>query len=264
MEALAAADRGGAGRGGSPAQHRGPQRCARAPARGPDRRRSRRSRASCRNGSSWSRTASPSSPTRAAGRRPAGSTTSATNRRFAAGLARGQAVLDLYSYCGGFALTAAAGGATSGDRGRQLRLGAGARGRQCRPAGQSPTGSASSGPRRSPSSTRPPPAKTRYGLVIADPPAFVKSRKDLGAGLKGYRKLARHGGRRRDRARLPVPRLLLAPCHRRAVRGRGLGGIREAGRGGRLIRSAGAGPDHPIHPALPETAYLKFLAYALD
>ena len=41
-------------------------------------------------------------------------------------------------------------------------------------------------------------------------------------------------------------------------------GIREAGRGGRLIRSAGAGPDHPIHPALPETAYLKFLAYALD
>ena len=28
--------------------------------------------------------------------------------------------------------------------------------------------------------------------------------------------------------------------------------------------SAGAGPDHPIHPALPETAYLKFLAYALD
>ena len=35
-------------------------------------------------------------------------------------------------------------------------------------------------------------------------------------------------------------------------------GIREAGRGGRLIRMAGAGPDHPIHPALPETAYLKF------
>ena len=28
-------------------------------------------------------------------------------------------------------------------------------------------------------------------MVIADPPAFVKSRKDLGAGLKGYRKLAR-------------------------------------------------------------------------
>ena len=41
-------------------------------------------------------------------------------------------------------------------------------------------------------------------------------------------------------------------------------GIREAGRGGRLLRSAGAGPDHPTHPALPESAYLKFLAYALD
>jgi 23S rRNA (cytosine1962-C5)-methyltransferase len=41
-------------------------------------------------------------------------------------------------------------------------------------------------------------------------------------------------------------------------------GLRDAGRGGRLLRQAGAGPDHPSHPALPETSYLKFLVYALD
>jgi 23S rRNA (cytosine1962-C5)-methyltransferase len=41
-------------------------------------------------------------------------------------------------------------------------------------------------------------------------------------------------------------------------------GILRSGRTAALIRQAGAGPDHPIHPALPETAYLKALVYALD
>src|SRR3546814_18029397 len=34
-------------------------------------------------------------------------------------------------------------------------------------------------------------AGERYGLVIVDPPAFVKSKKDLAQGLKGYRKMVR-------------------------------------------------------------------------
>ena len=49
----------------------------------------------------------------AAARRPAGSTTSAPNRAFAAQLAKGQDVLDVYTYCGGFALNAAAADASS-------------------------------------------------------------------------------------------------------------------------------------------------------
>jgi 23S rRNA (cytosine1962-C5)-methyltransferase len=31
-----------------------------------------------------------------------------------------------------------------------------------------------------------------------------------------------------------------------------------------LIHQAAAGADHPVHPMLPETAYLKALVYALD
>jgi 23S rRNA (cytosine1962-C5)-methyltransferase len=38
----------------------------------------------------------------------------------------------------------------------------------------------------------------------------------------------------------------------------------EAGRGGRILRAAGAGADHPVHPFLPETAYLKSLTLMLD
>jgi 23S rRNA (cytosine1962-C5)-methyltransferase len=41
-------------------------------------------------------------------------------------------------------------------------------------------------------------------------------------------------------------------------------GIARAGRKAALIQQAGAGPDHPIHPMLPESSYLKALVFALD
>jgi 23S rRNA (cytosine1962-C5)-methyltransferase len=41
-------------------------------------------------------------------------------------------------------------------------------------------------------------------------------------------------------------------------------GITRTGRRAALIRQTGAGPDHPVHPMLPESAYLKALVYALD
>ena len=40
-------------------------------------------------------------------------------------------------------------------------------------------------------------------------------------------------------------------------------GIFRARREGRLLFSGGAGADHPVHPMLPESAYLKGLLYAL-
>ena len=41
-------------------------------------------------------------------------------------------------------------------------------------------------------------------------------------------------------------------------------GLRSAGRTGRVIRSAGAGPDHPVHPFLADQAYLKTVVLHLD
>ena len=38
----------------------------------------------------------------------------------------------------------------------------------------------------------------------------------------------------------------------------------SAGREGRLLYQRGAGADHPVHPFLPETAYLKTQILALD
>ena len=41
-------------------------------------------------------------------------------------------------------------------------------------------------------------------------------------------------------------------------------GLARSGRSAALIREAGAGTDHPVHPMLPETAYLKALVYAVE
>lgn len=104
----------------------------------------------------------------------------------------------------------------------------------------------------------------RFGVVIADPPPFVRARKDLEAGAKGYRKLARLA------AGLVAPGgfLYLASCSH-AIEPERFAmecstGVSRAGRTGRIVASGGAAPDHPVHPQLPESAYLKALVYQLD
>lgn len=185
------------------------------------------------------------------------------NRAFAARLARDQRVLDLYSYGGGFGLTAVAGGAKEAlmiDRAEgALALARASAERQgvvdrcsflkkevfeaCEELAAE---------------------KARFGLVVADPPAFVKSKKDLAVGLRGYRKLARQAATLVAEAGF----LCIASCSHQVSEEdfarEVFAGIRAAGRGARLLYRGFAGPDHPVHPALPEGAYLKFHAYALD
>jgi 23S rRNA (cytosine1962-C5)-methyltransferase len=103
-----------------------------------------------------------------------------------------------------------------------------------------------------------------FDVVIVDPPAFAKSRKDIPVAIKAYRKLVRQA------AGLVSPGgiLFAASCSHNvgvpefaeAV----ARGLDDAGRTGRILRQAGAGPDHPVHPMLPESAYLKSLTLALD
>ena len=104
----------------------------------------------------------------------------------------------------------------------------------------------------------------RFDIVIADPPAFIKSKKDLAAGLRGYRKLARLAAS----VVAPGGFLFAASCSHHAepsaFAAEVARGLADAGRTGRILRTSGAGPDHPVHPFLPETAYLKALTLALD
>ena len=103
-----------------------------------------------------------------------------------------------------------------------------------------------------------------FDLVIADPPAFVKSRKDIKPGVRAYRKLARLAAA----AVAPDGILCIASCSHHVdattFAKQVSRGMRDSGRTGRILYSGGAGPDHPVHPALPESVYLKCLFIHLD
>jgi 23S rRNA (cytosine1962-C5)-methyltransferase len=185
------------------------------------------------------------------------------NRAFVAGLARGARVIDLYCYSGGFAVAAARGGAASVtgiDRSEgALALAAAAAERngvaaicEFRRAEVFAEAAALAA------------AGQRFDVVIADPPAFARAKRDVPAALRGYRKLARLAGS----LTAPGGFVFLASCSHNVGAAEfaeaARRGLADAGRAGRILREAGAGPDHPVHPALPESAYLKSLTLALD
>jgi 23S rRNA (cytosine1962-C5)-methyltransferase len=185
------------------------------------------------------------------------------NRAFMAKLASGRTVLDAYCYAGGFALAAAKGGARE-----VVALDGSA------PALALAEESAAANGLSSvckfvkaevfEEMERLAGAKETFDLVIADPPPFVKSRKDLETGAKAYRKLARLSAGLVAKDGF----LFLASCSHNIPAERFASecalGIQRAGRPARLIAQLGAGADHPVHPMLSESAYLKALVYALD
>jgi 23S rRNA (cytosine1962-C5)-methyltransferase len=185
------------------------------------------------------------------------------NRAFMTGLGRGRTFLDVYCHSGGFAVLAAKAGARNvhgiDSSATALAL-----------AAESAAANGVSHVCRFIKADameeleRLAGGSEQFDVVVCDPPPFVKSRKDLEAGARAYRKLARLAAR----AVSPGGFLLLASCSHNMPLERFqeecAGGLARAGRSGSLIRTAGASPDHPVHPMLPETAYLKTLVYALN
>jgi 23S rRNA (cytosine1962-C5)-methyltransferase len=182
------------------------------------------------------------------------------NRAFASKLVKGGTMLDLYAYAGAFGITAAAQGAsavTSVDRA------SGAINLAGKAAAENGVADKWTGVTREVFAWLDK-AEERFDVVVGDPPAFAKTKKDIPAATKGYAKLARLAAQRVN----PGGFLCLASCSYHmgleAFQTACADGIREGGRGASLIHTAGAGPDHPVHPQLVQTAYLKFLVYRLD
>lgn len=184
------------------------------------------------------------------------------NHAFAAKLARGGRVLDVFSHVGGFALASLAGGA-----GFAMSVDGSA----------SALALAEEGARQSGFADR---FQTRKGdafdmlaklaeegesfdLVICDPPAFAPSKKALDAGLRAYERIARMAA--------PLVKdggyLALCSCSHAAdlqkFRTASARGIGRAGRTAQLIHTGFAGPDHPLMPQLAESGYLKSLFFRL-
>ena len=106
-------------------------------------------------------------------------------------------------------------------------------------------------------------AGAQFEVVVCDPPAFAKTKRDQDAGLRAYHRMTRLA------APLVAPGgfLFVASCSHHApldlFTAQVAGALLRARRDARIVHTGGAGPDHPVHPQLPESAYLKSLLLQL-
>lgn len=179
-------------------------------------------------------------------------------RRRLAELARGRRVLDVFSYVGAWGVQAAVAGAADVT---------------CVDASASALALAAANAERNAVAER---VRTvqgdafdvlrdlahageRFDVVVLDPPAFIKRRKDQQAGEAAYRRL--NGQAMALLA--PDGLLFTASCSLHLAPERLLeiagGAAHKAGRTLQLLEQLGQGPDHPVHPVIGETRYLKTL-----
>jgi 23S rRNA (cytosine1962-C5)-methyltransferase len=168
----------------------------------------------------------------------------------------GRTVLDVFSYVGAWGVRAAAAGARAvtcvdsseralagvvanasrngvGDRVTTVRGDAFAVLRELKAAGQ------------------------RYDVVVLDPPAFIKRRKDTKEGMLAYRRINEAALTLLERDGL----LVTASCSFHLPAEDLLRTTQQAARANdrslQLLEQGQQGPDHPVHPTIAETAYLK-------
>ena len=185
------------------------------------------------------------------------------NHAFAARLARGARVLDVFSHVGGFALAALAGGASSA-----LAVDASAAALSLAGQGAQASGFADRFATRQGDAFQVLEALAvegaQFDLVICDPPAFAPAKPALEAGLRAYERIAKLA------APLVAPGgyLVLCSCSHAAdlasFRNASARGIGRGGRRGQLLHTGYAGADHPMLPQLAESGYLKALFFRLD
>jgi len=183
------------------------------------------------------------------------------NRARAASWFKGQRVLDLYSYAGGWGLQAAAAGAASvlcvdsskpaleAAQASAMRLDLNIATEQSKV--EALLDSAASG-------------KDRWDLVVLDPPALIKRKKDLNRGTTKYRALTRQALQVIE----PGGLLVSCSCSMHLDRGAHLAMVRAAARGEhrslRLVGEGGLPADHPTHAQLPEARYLSCWYFQVD
>lgn len=99
--------------------------------------------------------------------------------------------------------------------------------------------------------------RAQFDVVILDPPAFAKRKKDLPKALAAYKRLNQLA-----MALLAGDGILVScSCSYHVSADEFQDAISKAARGAgkhlQVLETGGQAPDHPVHPAIPETRYLK-------
>jgi 23S rRNA (cytosine1962-C5)-methyltransferase len=100
-------------------------------------------------------------------------------------------------------------------------------------------------------------ARERYDVVILDPPAFIKRRKDFTEGRLAYRRLNELGMQVLAKDGILVTCSCSHHMPRAALLESVQQGVRHLDRQAQALIQLQQSADHPVHPAIPETDYLK-------
>lgn len=177
------------------------------------------------------------------------------NRARIASYCKNKRVLDVFSYCGAFTIACAKAGAQSViavDRSNSAlaQLKRSALENKCENIHTICSDAAQSMEKMQQENEK-------FDVIILDPPALIKRKKDVGSGEKYYQFLNELA------LRLLKPNgiLLSASCSMHLSAERLLNIIRRAGirtnKEVSVLEQCHQGPDHPIHASMPETNYLK-------
>lgn len=169
---------------------------------------------------------------------------------------RGRRVLDVFSYLGGWGVQAAVGGASSVhciDSSATAIDGVLANAALNQVGGRvsAERVDAFDGLRRLKDTGE------RFDVIVLDPPAFIKRKKDQREGEMAYRRLNRAALELLDEDGILVSASCSFHLERDALLRAILRGAEESGRDIQILEEGHQAADHPFHPAIPETNYLK-------
>ena len=106
-------------------------------------------------------------------------------------------------------------------------------------------------------------AEERFDVIVADPPAFIKRKKDLKNGEGAYRRLNEQAMRLLSKDGILVSASCSMHLPEDDLQNILLTSARHLDRNIQLLERGGQGPDHPVHPAIPETRYIKSITCRL-
>ena len=99
--------------------------------------------------------------------------------------------------------------------------------------------------------------KEKFDIVIVDPPAFIKRKKDFKEGMNAYRRVNQMAMQLCSRDALLVTASCSYHMPAETLVQQIQGASRHLDRFTQILEQGHQSPDHPVHPALPETAYIK-------
>ena len=180
------------------------------------------------------------------------------NRARLASYVKGKRVLDLFSYIGGWGVQAAAFGASEVFcvDASSLALDGVERNAALNGVGEKVTcleGDVFAALKELKAS------EERFDVIVADPPAFIKRKKDLKNGEAAYRRLNEQAMRLLNKDGILVSASCSMHLPENDLQNILLHSARHLDRNIQLLERGAQGPDHPVHPAIEETRYIKSL-----